>query len=236
MSLLTIMQTAADKIGLRRPSSVIGNSDPEVQQLFRFVVDECEALQEAAYWQRLCVERTFTAIAGETQTGILPSDYSRMVPETFWDRSNSRLISAVQDEVNWQSLKAISYSGPQPKFIIRGNALSILPAMAGGENLAFVYITNNYVIAADTTAKSAFTLDTDTVLFDEPLVAMGAAVRYLIWIDQPVGIKGAEYEQRRTRLIERDSPNSGTMQVADIFGGARTFSGTPATGLVTNGY
>lgn len=236
MTLLSMAQTAADEIGLRRPTSVIGNSDPEVQQLLRVINAECEALQEAAYWQRLRKERTFTAIAGETQTGILPSDFSRMVPETFWDRSNTRLISAVQDGVQWQNLKAIAYSGPQPKFVIRGNELSILPAMSGGESLAFEYVTTEYVIAADLTPKTAFTLDTDTVLFDEPLVALGAIWRYLARIGQPLNTIPQEYAERRTRLIERDSPDSGTMQVADIFGGARTFSGTPSSGLVTNGY
>jgi hypothetical protein len=236
LSLLTIAQIAADEIGLRRPASVVGNPDPEVQQLYRVIVIECEALLEAAYWQALRNERTFTAIAGETQTGILPSDFSRMVPETFWDRSNTRLVSAVQDGVQWQNLKAISYSGPQPKFVIRGGALSILPAMAGGESLAFEYITTNYILAADLTPKAAFTVDTDTTLLDEPLIAMGATWRYLARVGQSLNTIPQEYEQRRTRLIERDAPNSGTMQVADIFGGARTFSGTPSSGLVTNGY
>jgi hypothetical protein len=236
LTLLTIAQTAADKIGLRRPATVISNPDPEVQQLFRAIVEECEALLEAAYWQALRKERTFTAISGETQTGILPSDFLQMVPETFWDRSTTKLISAVQDGVQWQNLKAISYNGSQPKFVIRGGVLLVLPAMAGGESLAFEYITTQYVIAADSTPKSAFTVDTDTTLLDEPLIALGATVRYLGSIGQPIGVNGPAYEERRTRLIERDSPTSGTMQVADIFGGARTFSGTPSSGLTTNSY
>jgi hypothetical protein len=159
-----------------------------------------------------------------------------MVPETFWDRSNTRLISAVQDGVQWQNLKAISYNGSQPKFVIRGGSLLTLPAMSGGESLAFEYITTEYVLAADTTPKSSFTVDTDTSLLDEALIALGTTVRYLGSIGQPIGINGPAYEQRRTRLIERDSPSSGTMQVADIFGGARTFSGTPSSGLTTNSY
>lgn len=236
MTLLSIAQDVAVEINLRRPASVISNPDQDVRQILRAIITECDALREAAYWRKLRKERAFTAIAGTTQTGILPSDYDRMVPETFWDLSGSRLISAVQDEVQWQGLVATSYTGPQPQFIIRGDDLMILPAMTGGESLSFIYMSTYYVRAADSTPKSSFTVDTDTTVLDEALITLGAAMRELARLQQPLGTFPEEYNERRMRLIERDAPTSGTMAVGDIFGGARTFTGTPLSGSTPSGY
>ncbi len=154
MTLLTIAQNVAVELNLRRPSAVIGSTDQDTRQILRAINVECDALREAAYWQRLRKERPFTGIAGTTQTGILPSDFDRMVPETFWNLSSTRLFSNVQDEVQWQGLVATSYVGPQPQFIIRGNELMVLPALSGGESLSFIYVSTEFVRAADNTPNA----------------------------------------------------------------------------------
>jgi hypothetical protein len=236
MTLLTIAQNVAVELNLRRPSAVIGSTDQDTRQILRAINVECDALREAAYWQRLRKERPFTGIAGTTQTGILPSDFDRMVPETFWNLSSTRLFSNVQDEVQWQGLVATSYVGPQPQFIIRGNELMVLPALSGGESLSFIYMSTEFVRAADNTPKSAFTVDTDTTVLDEPLITLGACLRELARLQQPLGTYPVEYQDRRTRVLERDAPTSGTMAVADIFSGARSFTGTPLSGSTINGY
>jgi len=229
LSLLTIAQDAASKIGLRRPASVLASSDREVIRLLNCIKEECVDLVESAYWEEIRAEQTFTAIAGSVQTGILPSDYNRMVPETFWDRSNARLITNVASAVEWQNLKAIGYLGPEYKFTVRGGSLYILPEMAGGETLAFEYISNNYILAGST-PQATFTADTNTLKIDEPLVTLGSIWRFKGDIGQPFAADFEKYRIRRELLLGNNEPQSGTMLSADIFGGGRAWGGAPTAG------
>lgn len=229
MTLLTIGQAAASKIGLRRPAAILASSDREVIRLLNCIKEECTDLIESAFWEETRTEQTFTAIAGSVQTGILPSDFNRMVPETFWDRSNTRLITNVASAVEWQNLKAISYLGPEYKFTIRGGSLYILPEMAGGESLAFEYASNNYILDGST-AQSTFTADTNTLKIDEQLVSLGAIWRFKADIGQPFGSDFEKYRIRRELLLGNNEPQSGTMLSADIFGGGRAWGGAPSAG------
>lgn len=228
MALLQIAQTIAESVNVRRPTSVVGNADIDTRQIYKAIKQECKYLVSAAYWQEIRAEQTFTAIAGETQTGILPSDFDRMVPETFWDRSNTRNIANVSSAVEWQNLKAINYLGPEKKFIIRGGVLSILPAMAGGETLAFEYVSTNFCESSGGTAQSAWAADTDVARLDEDLIALGGIWRYLQDVKQPYAKDEAIYKERLNQLLANDSPASGTMLSADIFGGGRAFGGAPS--------
>lgn len=231
MTLLTIAQAAADKIGLRRPSAVITSTDAEVEKLLRNINEEVTDLIAAAYWQQLRTEQTFTAIAGGTQTGFIPADWNRMVPETFWDRSGQRLMTAVASAVEWQNLKAINYTGPEPKFVIRGNVLYVLPVMAGGETLACEYISNNFARAASGgAAQSSYLVDGDTTVLDEPLITLGAIWRYKADEGLPFAADKVKYDLRLALLLDNNAPTSGTMLSADIFGGGRVYSGAPTSG------
>lgn len=229
MSLLTIAQAAADKIGLRVPASVIGNPDGEVRQLLQNIREEGQDLVQSADWQEIRIERTpFSAVAGQVQTGILPADFKRMVPETFWDRTNQRNISAVASAVEWQNLQAIQYNGTRVRFVIRGGVLSVIPAMLGGETLAFEYISNNYISDGVTTLPD-WAADTNTALLDEQLITLGAIWRYKADVAQPFNVDFEKYSLRREQVLANNAPTSGTMLVADIFGSGRAFSGAPSS-------
>lgn len=230
MTLLTIAQSAADKIGLRRPSAVLTSTDGEVQKLLRNINEEVADQIASAYWQQLRTEQTFTGIAGSVQTSILPADFNRMVPETFWNRSAQKLITAAASAVEWQNMKGISYTGV-PKFVIRGNSLYILPELAGGESLAFEYISNNFARAASGgAAQSSFLLDADTTVLDEPLIALGAIWRYKADEGLPYAADKVKYDLRRGLLLGNNEPTSDIMLSADIFGGERAYSGAPTAG------
>ncbi len=111
----------------------------------------------------------------------LPSDWGKQIPQTEWDRSNRWPLLGPQSPQDWQSFKSgIVYAGPRLRFRIQGNTLSINPPPAASLNLAFEYISNGWVLAADgTTYKTKFTADTDTFLFDESLMLTGLKLRWL---------------------------------------------------------
>ncbi len=70
------------------------------------------------------------------------------------------------------------YAGPRERFRIIGNTIALNPPPPNGLILAFEYISNAYVVAADGTLKSSFTADTDTCLFDDSLMVEGLKVAF----------------------------------------------------------
>jgi hypothetical protein len=142
MTLLSICQDAADELNLPQPAVVAASSLDDDKKLLRMANKVGNKLMKAYPWQDLRKEQTFTATSGEAQSGVIPSDFDRFIPETFWDRSNEKLISGPISDVEWGSLKALSYNGYQKKFIYRGDGVSIIPAMGGTESCAFSYASD----------------------------------------------------------------------------------------------
>lgn len=236
MTLLSICRDAADEIGITRPSAVVGSSAPEVQKLYRYANRAGKELMKSVVWQVLRAEQTFTALATETQTSILPDDFDRFVPETFWDRTNKALLSGPVTATQWAGLKATGYADTmQRKFAYRGGAVLVLPTFSGGESLAFEYVSANWAAAADDTAKSSFTVDTDTARIDEELITRAVKYLYLDGEGLPAIKAEVDFNIYLNTLIANDQPDAGILLAADIFGGGRHFSGAPpANGQATS--
>jgi hypothetical protein len=119
----------------------------------------------------------------------LPSDWSRQIPQTEWDRSNRWPLLGPNSPQDWQSFKSgIVYAGPRLRFRIQGNTLAINPPPSDNLNLAFEYISKSWVLATDgVTYKDQFTADTDTFVFDDSLMTIGLKLRWL-------QTKGFEYD------------------------------------------
>ncbi len=228
MTLLTICQNAADETKGPRPASVHGNAAPEAQELLRLANKVGTHLMRSTVWQVLREEKTFTALAQETQTSIIPADFDRFIPETFWDRTNGVLVTGPIGPVEWQGLKAASYAG-RPKFAHRGGNILAVPAFDGGETLAFEYVSKNWV---DTNGDgsgnaSAWAADANTSILDEELMTLGVVYEFLAANGLPVNMAAFAYETRFALMIENDQPSESILVAGDIFGGGRHFGGAP---------
>jgi hypothetical protein len=233
MTLLSICKNAADEIGIDRPSSVTSNPEPSVQKLLRAGNKVGYSLMKKVAWQALRAEQTFTSLATEQQTGILPSSFDRFVPETFWNRTDYQLITGPVSPVEWQSLKASNYQG-NPKYIYRGGGVYITPTMSAGKTLAFEYVSQNWCQSSGGTGQSAWAADTDTGVLDEELLTRGLVYVYLTSEGLPNAIAGAEFDEYFGTVLDNDQPDAGIMVAADIFGGGRHFTGTPSVSGVNN--
>lgn len=230
MTLLTICQDIADEVSVFRPTAVIGSSDSGILKLRRAATKAGYALMRNAAWLDLRKERTFTAIAGETQTGILPADFNRFVPETFWDRTNIQFVVGPVSAVEWAGLKAGSYSGVTRKFVRRGTAISVTPAFAGGESLAFEYISKNWCQSSGGTAQSAWAADTDTGILDEELIKLAGIYYYRDIEGLDVTSARAEFMTAYMAILDNENSGSRVMGAGDIFSGSRHFGGAPFSG------
>lgn len=229
MTLLSIISDVADEVGLPRPAAVIGSTDGAVQKMARMSTRTARDLVMRVPWRQLRTERTFTAVAGETQAGVLPADLDSVIAETLWDRTNRRLISGAVPAMQWQSMKATLPAGGFDRwFTLRGGSILIYPGMAGGESCAFEYVSRNWCASAGGTPQSAWAADTDVALLDEELLTLGTVASYLRSEGQPWEAARADFEAYLTALAATDMPRSGIASAGDIFGGVRASPGAPA--------
>lgn len=207
MSLLTIIQDAAEDLGITAPSSVIGSADRQVVQLLSLANREGRTLRDRYDWEYKFKEATFTTVATESQgamTTVAGSDFHHIVNDTIWDRDTSEPISGPVSPQQWQSLQAFSVTGPYFQYRIRGGLLLFEPTPAAGINCAFEYMSDAFCESSGGTAQSAWAADDDTGLLDESIMTQGVIWRWL----QRKGLDYAEdfteYERRVADAMARD--------------------------------
>lgn len=109
----------------------------------------------------------------------LPSDWKKQIPQTEWDRTNRWPLMGPQSAQDWQSFKSgIVYAGPRERFRILGNTIAVNPPPPNGLVFAFEYISKSFVVGAGGVAKSSFTDDTDTCVFDDSLMVSGLKAKF----------------------------------------------------------
>jgi hypothetical protein len=206
-SILALAQNIADELSLGRPSALIGDTvvDDDAYKLFRFITRSCKMIAGRYDWTVLQAEQTFTSVAQEIQTSSIPTDFKRFINDTFWNRSQRRIVEGPLNPQTYSYQKANVNGGIRDQFRVRGNDLLIYPAPSAGETMAYEYITN--YIGTDTlgvTYKAAFTVDTDIPLFDDELVILGAVWRYKKAEGQDYSEEFNEYENRIADEIKND--------------------------------
>lgn len=185
MTLLAIVQTAADMVGLTRPASVYTSTDPAVRRMLALSNLGARELSRRHDWTALIREATWTTVATQSQ-GTLASiatdlDYqsgARIIGETIWDRTAQRRLAGPEDSRDWQRLTAANTSGPYSVYRIRANTLYLIPAPTAGHTAAFEYITKNWCQSSGGTAQTAWGADTDTALLSEHLLTLDLVWRF----------------------------------------------------------
>lgn len=180
MSLLTIIANATDRVGLVRPTSVVGATDPQTRQLLALANQEGVELARRHDWQGLTKEKTWTAAATQAQTGILPSDFDRFVPGTFYNRTRSRMVTGPLTPQEWQDYQSRLTSIVYDAFRVRGATLYLLPTPSGADTYAFEYVRNVWCASTGDTDpdQSAWAQDTDVAFLPETLIELGVIWRY----------------------------------------------------------
>lgn len=181
MSLLTTIQDAADRLGIVRPSSVIGSADQQVRQLLGLAQQEGKELARRHSWQALVKEKTFTATATETQSGALPSDFDRFVNGTFYNRTRNRVVEGPLNAREWQDYKASVTTVMFDAYRVRGGSLLLAPTPTAGDSYAFEYLTTWWVAtaaASTTPAQATWAADTDVGILPEELITLGLVWRF----------------------------------------------------------
>jgi len=206
-TLLTIIQDVSDRIGLVRPSLVVGSSDPQVRSLLSLANQEGMDLMRRHAWQVLQLEKTFTTVAAETQTSALATDYDRFISGTFFNRTKARPVEGPLTPQEYADYKGRLSTWAFEMFRLRGNDILVLPAPSAGETMAYEYVSNYWVTtgAHDAAGESSdFQNDTDEPLLDAELVRLGITWRFLRARGLDYSEPFQQYEMAVAQAIGRD--------------------------------
>lgn len=207
MSLLTIIANACSEVGVPTPSSIIGNSDQNVVQMFALLNREGRYLARAYEWRVLRAESSFTTLAAAQQVADMTSftdsasasvtDWDRFVAETMFDRTENRQLLGPVTPPEWQFEKATIAVGVQRRYYMRGKALFFTPTPPAGNSIYFEYVKKNWCQSSGLVGKQAFSIDSDTGILDEDLLTQAVVWRYL----KAKGFDYAEEFRRYEHLI-----------------------------------
>jgi hypothetical protein len=201
MTMLSIVQTIAEEVGVSAPSSVAGSQDRTAKQLLR-IVNRAGSRLARKPWPILQTEYTFATVAG-TPDYALPADFSELLSDTVWDRVNYWQLRGGLTPQEWQVRKsAITVSvSTRKRFRIKALAgvkkFYIDPTPGEVVTLVFEYLSTAWARETGSGAlKTAFTADTDVSLFQEELLEMSGIWRFR-------AAKGLDYAEARKEYDEQ---------------------------------
>jgi hypothetical protein len=211
VTLLSTIQDAAREIGLPSPTTVIGNTDPNVTRTLAMAQREGKELVRKS-WTILQREHTFTTTATVDEY-TLPADYATLLSNTAWDRENywamrgplsaqewqarkSAILGATVGNAHWRIKRAAS--GNTKKFVV-----DPIPT-ATGDELVFDYRSDSWCASSGGTIQTAWAADTDTGILSESLMTMGIVWRFLRLIGNDYASQLSEYEEARDTMLADD--------------------------------
>ncbi len=186
MTLLTICEEAADAIGIPTPTKLINSTDENAKSLLVQAQIEGRELAKRHTWSKTTKEATFVSLAAESQGAFSSlgsgatdaTDFDRMVPGTFWNRSKNWRIHGPLSPTEWQAKKSASVSGPYNEYRIQNDTIYLYPAPTAGDTYAFEYVSKNWCESSGGTDQSSWAADTDLGLLDENLMMLGVIWRF----------------------------------------------------------
>lgn len=161
-------------------------------------------IAEAYPWQALWRSHSFTAVAGASQSLGFPSDYSRMVPETFYAGGDFMVGPVTPQE--WAQTRATTASLLEKRFIRQNGVMQVYPAFAGGEACSYEYISNEWCESSGGVGQTEFLADTDTSRLDDDLLISAAAAQWLMSEGLPAAHMLSRFEDRFNALTGHDRP------------------------------
>ena len=197
MSLLTIVQDAADLVGVQRPSTT-ATSDLTTRQLMTLSQQEGDELARRHDWRGLVIPAQMTGDGTSTDFD-LPPDFHRLAagPALWRNQTLVAPLAGPATSAEWVALTNTLTAGFRYAYRLLAGVIQVWPAPSAGEVLRLEYLSSHWISVADRSARRLrWSADSDFALVPERLVTLGLIWR---WKRQ----KGLAYdEEKNTYEIE----------------------------------
>lgn len=199
-----IQQVCKRPLGIEPPDAVFASTDRTAQELAEVANAAVDMINRAHSWRKLLQRATYTG-DGSTTDFDLPDDYGHMPDDQqVWSSTAQIPLLPVQSTDDWLAMDVRNFNPGTNAWIMYGGQIHFTPALDSAEVASHYYQSTAAVAPATGTAKSTFTLDTDTYRINDELLRK--AIIYL-W-KQDKGLPYAEfqndYEILKEKLIARD--------------------------------
>lgn len=197
MTVLSVIQQAAPRIGIAVPSEVFTDTSRTGIELQEAINEAAKGMVDDYDWQSLKTIATATGDGSATEFG-LPADYGRMLKKSrLWPSEEPTTpVVFFTDADKWLEMEVSQVSEITRRAIILGNRLHIKPAMANAATTKYMYISDRTVIAEGFTAatKAEFTADADTFVLDERTLKLSLIWRWKAAKGRPYAQDKADYD------------------------------------------
>ena len=166
---IQVIRQAAAELGLRPPVSAVASREVQSVQMLALLNAAGNDLCRMFEWQFLRRTGTIPMTVGVSDYP-LPADFSKLINDTLWQKSNVTSVMGPVGARAWAYLKNSLVLAPEYCFIIKDNQFQFSPPPSeedGGE-ITYEYISNGWAQDATipTTRRPLIMSDLDVVLFD----------------------------------------------------------------------
>jgi len=169
-----IITRAAAEVGLKKVTDPLSSTDDNFIQLAELLNGVGQELVELHPWQTLSMPFQLTTQLGDTGTYDLPDDYSYMVDQTGWERTNRVPIGGPLSAQDWAYLdgRNLVSQSIYASFRIDQNSFQLYPQPPPvGLDVNFEYISRNWIRTQADVRHDLIQSGSDFVLY-EPIVAI----------------------------------------------------------------
>lgn len=207
LNILQIGQEAVSRMGLTKPTALIGSKDQTAIHILSLLKEEVKSLGRKISWQVLQREASLTTVAAQDQGAIttLIPNLGFIINDTIWNRTLKRpVFGPLSPQLQAQN-KAFFQSGPWNQFYIREGHLWFYPQPVAGQSVYVQYVSKAVGKSYAGVEINAFTLDTDIPYLDDEALILGVKSRFRAakGFDNTADI--AEYTNCINDLIGRDA-------------------------------
>ncbi len=208
MTILSAAQSACIRLVGRRPQSLFSSTDTMMIEIADLANDVATDIMKSNDWRGLT--KLHASAGNGTDTAFtMPADYNRMtlagdVFNTSWPMQHFTPAGSLDF---WRDLLngAITLASVTPGYwIILDGKFNVWPVLPSGQSAQFYYISKNIVCSNDGGTKPAFTVDSDTFLFDERLITLGLIWRWRAQKRMEYAEDLASYEKALSEIMGRE--------------------------------
>lgn len=210
MTVLSVVQQASTRMGIKRPELVFGASDRTSYALQDTVneVAKMVAFDTGNDWTALKRSATFPG-DGVALGFAMPADYKRMLKKAdVW--CGTQRLTHYSDTNEWLALAARGFLPATGAWTLIGSMMEIRKGgatspLASGETVQFPYLSNEIVRKPNAAGfAEGFTTDEDQYVLDERLLRLALIYRWKQDREQDYAEAMSDYQDALAQVVGAD--------------------------------